>query len=148
MAEEKKTAVVKPIAKAAVKVEAAKEEKKVEAAKAEAPAKKEAVKKAPAKKAEAPKKAAPAKAAAKATAPKKAAAPKKEAPAKNTVFVQVEFGEKKYSMEDLVKIAKDVWVYDLKQKAADFKSVEIYVKPFEDTAYYVINGTETGSFGI
>ena len=140
MADEKKTAVVKPIAKAAVKVEAAKEEKKEAAAKeVAAPAKKAAAPKkaAPAKKAEAPKKAAPAK---KAAAPKKAEAPK------NTVYVQ--YAEKSYSNDDLVKIAKDVWVYDLKQKAEDFKSVDIYVKPFENVAYYVINGTETGSFTI
>ena len=87
------------------------------------------------------KKAAPAK---KAAAPKKAAA--KKAAVKNTVYVQ--YAEKSYSVEDLVKIAKDVWVYDLKQKAADFKSVEIYVKPYENVAYYVINGTENGSFAI
>ena len=131
MAEEKKTATVKPIAKAAVKAEAAKEEKKEAVVNAEAP-KKEA----PAKKAAAPKKAAPA---------KKAEAPKK-AEVKNSVIV--EWGDKKYSDTDLIKIAKDVWVYDLKQKAADFKSVEIYVKPFENVAYYVINGTETGNFNI
>ena len=137
MAEEKKTATVKPIAKAAVKAEAAKEEKKEAAVAAEAPAKKEEPKKAaPAKKAEAPKKAAPA---------KKAAAPKKEEP-QNSVWV--EWGDKKYSDETLIKIAKDVWVYDLKQKAEDFKNVDIYVKPYENVAYYVINGTETGSFSI
>ena len=110
----------------------------------EAP-KKEAAKKAPAKKAAAPKKAAAKKAPAKKAATK-AAAPKKVAAAKENIFVQ--FGEKSYSTEDLVKIAKDVWVYDLGKKLADFKTVEIYVKPFENVAYYVINETESGSFGI
>ena len=133
---EKKTATAKPVAKAAaVKVE----EKKVEAApvKAEAPAKKEAVKKAAPAKKEAAKKAAPAKK----EAPAKKAAAKKEA-------IYVQFAGKSYSNEELLKIAKDVWVYDMGQKAADMKSVEIYVKPEESMAYFVVNGTENGSFMI
>lgn len=64
------------------------------------------------------------------------------------VSMNVQFGGKSYTTEDLVKIAKDVWKYDLKQKAADFKSVELYVKPEDGMAYYVINGKEAGSFYI
>ena len=127
---EKKTATAKPVAKA---VAAKVEEKKVEAApvKAEAPAKKEVAKKAAPAKKEAAKKEAPA---------KKAAA-KKEA-------IYVQFAGKSYSNDELLKIAKDVWVYDMGQKAADMKSVEIYVKPEESMAYFVVNGTENGSFMI
>ena len=155
---EKKTATAKPVAKAVV---AKVEEKKVEAApvKVEAPAKKEAAKKeAPAKK-EAAKKAAPAKkeavkkaAPAKKEAAKKAAPAKKEAPAKKAAAkkeaIYVQFAGKSYSNDELLKIAKDVWVYDMGQKAADMKSVEIYVKPEESMAYFVVNGTENGSFMI
>ena len=68
--------------------------------------------------------------------------------AASKIAVYVQFGEKSYSYEDLVKIAKDVWVYDLGKKAADFKSADIYVKPEESTAYYVINGNVEGKFGI
>ena len=50
--------------------------------------------------------------------------------------------------DDLIKIAKDVWKYDLGKKVSDFKSVELYVKPEEFRAYYVINGEVTGSFAI
>lgn len=64
------------------------------------------------------------------------------------VSMNVQFGGKSYTTEDLVKIAKDVWKYDLKQKAADFKSVELYVKPEDGMTYYVINGKEAGSFYI
>ena len=127
---EKKTATAKPVAKA---VAAKVEEKKVEAApaKVEAPAKKEVAKKeAPAKKE-----------AAKNEAPAKKAAAKKEA-------IYVQFAGKSYSNDELLKIAKDVWVYDMGQKAADMKSVEIYVKPEESMAYFVVNGTENGSFMI
>ena len=138
---EKKTATAKPVAKAAV---AKVEEKKVEATpvKVEAPAKKEVAKKAAPAKKEAVKKAAPAKKeAAKKEAPAKKAAAKKEA-------IYVQFAGKSYSNEELLKIAKDVWVYDMGQKAADMKSVEIYVKPEESMAYFVVNGTENGSFMI
>ena len=98
--------------------------------------KKEAAKKAPAKKAEA--KAPAKKAEAKAPAAKKAA----------SAVVHVQFSGKEYKMEDFVNIAKDVWKYDLGKKAADFKSVELYVKPEENKAYYVINGEVTGNFDI
>ena len=128
-------AEVKPVVKAAIKAEAAKAEVKAEA-KAEAKpvakketAKKETVKKAPAKKAETK------------TAAK---APAKKAVVKEAISVQ--FAGKSYTTEDLVKIAKDVWKYDLKQKATDFKSVELYVKPEESMVYYVINGDVTGHF--
>lgn len=130
-------AEVKPAVKAAIKAESAKAEVKAEA-KAEAKpaakketAKKETVKKAPAKKAETK------------TAAK---APAKKAAVKEAISVQ--FAGKSYTTEELVKIAKDVWKYDLKQKATDFKSVELYVKPEESMVYYVINGDVTGNFAI
>ena len=162
MAEVKKTAVVKPEVVAAMKAEAAApakagEVKKVaepvkEAVKKEEP-KKEVAKKAPAKKAAAPKK----ETVKKAEPAKKAAAPKKEvakkAPAKKTATkaavkstVTVEFANKSYSEEQLVKIAKDVWKYDLK-KEKEFSAVDIYVKPEEARAYFVVDG-ETYSFAI
>ena len=65
---------------------------------------------------------------------------------KETIHVQ--FSGKTYTTEDLVKIAKDVWKYDLKKKVGDFKSVELYVKPEESIVYYVINGEERGHFNI
>ena len=107
------------------------------------PAKKEtAVKKAePAKKTTTAKKAEPAK---KTTTAKKATTKKTEVKAS----VSVQFDGKSYTTEELVKIAKDVWKYDLKKKVGDFKTVEIFVKPEESMAYYVINGTVMGSFGI
>ena len=40
------------------------------------------------------------------------------------------------------------WKYDLKQKAADLTSVELYVKPEENMVYYVMNKEITGSFYI
>ena len=86
---------------------------------------------------------------------RKPAAAKKETAAKTTTrkaavkeTVHVQFSGKTYTTEDLVKIAKDVWKYDLKKKVGDFKNVELYVKPEESVVYYVINGEEKGSFNI
>lgn len=62
--------------------------------------------------------------------------------------VHIQFGGKSYASEDLIKIAKDVWVYDLNQEEKNFKSVELYVKPEENVVYYVINGEVQGSFNI
>ena len=102
---------------------------------------------------------APVKAEVKKPAAKKETAKKetaKKAPAKKPAAkkaelkseISVQFGGKSYSQDDLLKIAKDVWKYDLKQKAADLTSVELYVKPEENMVYYVMNKEITGSFYI
>lgn len=70
----------------------------------------------------------------------------RKATLKTTISVQ--FAGKSYTNEDLVKIAKDVWQYDLKREEKDLKSVDLYVKPEESTVYYVFNGTEEGCFSI
>ena len=102
-------------------------------------------KKAPAKKAETAE--AAVKTAAKTTAKKTTTTrTKKAAAVKESVSIQ--FAGKDYTTEQLVKIAKDVWEFDLKKDPADFKEVQLFVKPEEAKAYYVINGTESGSFEI
>lgn len=63
-------------------------------------------------------------------------------------LIYLQFAGKTYQQKDLVKIAKDVWVHDLGKKVSEFKTVELYVKPEESAAYYVINQTESGSFKI
>ena len=61
--------------------------------------------------------------------------------------VYVEFYGEQVSQDDLVATAKKIWA-DSGKKAADLKSIALYVKPEEDKAYYVFNGDETGSFHI
>lgn len=75
----------------------------------------------------------------------------KKAPAKKEEVkesVHIQFGGRAYATEELVKIAKDVWQYDLNRELKDFKSVELYVKPEENIVYYVINSEVQGSFNI
>lgn len=149
MAAPKKT--VKPVAKLAettvktdtVAAPVAEVKKPVAAAAPKAEAvKKEAAPKAAAKKETAPK------AAAKKAAPKKTAAKKTVKKAEQKSNLHVQFAGKSYSQEELVKMAQDVWKYDLKQKAKDLASIELYVKPEENVVYYVMNQEFTGSFGI
>ncbi len=143
--------VKKATAKVVAKVPA--EEKKVEVKAAEVKApevkaevKKEAVKKTPAAK-KAPAKKAPA---AKKETVKKETVKKAPAARKPVVKEEVnfQFSGKSYTSEDLIRITRDVWKYDLNGKEEDVKSIELYVKPEENTAYYVINGDVTGSFFI
>ncbi|MCM1125854.1 MAG: DUF6465 family protein [Lachnospiraceae bacterium] len=144
MAEVKK-ATAKAVAKAEPVKEAAAEAKKEVK---EAPEVKAEVKKAPAKRAAAKKPAAK-KAPVKKAAAKKETAPKeavKQEEVKETVNFQ--FSGKSYTPDALLSICRDVWKYDLNGKEEDFKSVELYVKPEENTTYYVINGDITGSFFI
>lgn len=62
--------------------------------------------------------------------------------------LHIQFSGKSYTEEDLIKIAKDVWKYDLKQKARDLTNIELYVKPEESMVYYVMNKDFTGNFMI
>lgn len=162
-----KTASVKADAlKTDLKAEVKAAPAKVDAAKAEVKKAATTVKKTAAKKATTAKKTA-AKAATtvkKAAETKKAtvkttAAVKKAAPAKKTAAATVkktatktnmtlQYDDKSYSTEDLEKIANDVWVYDYDKKASELKSIELYVKPFENKVYYVFNGDIQGFFQI
>lgn len=146
MAEAKKTT-----AKAAVKTAPAKEVKPVEVKAAEVKAE---VKEAPKAEVKTEAKKAPAKKAAKAPAKQTVAAKKetvKKEPAPKAQVseaVNFQFRGKSYTPDDLLKSCRDVWKYDLGGKEEDLKSIELYVKPEENTTYYVINGDVTGSFFI
>ena len=126
--------VKKATAKVVAKVPA--EEKKVEVKAAEV--------KAPEVKAEVKKEAAKKETVKKETV-KKAPAAKKPVVKEEVNF---QFSGKSYTSEDLIRITRDVWKYDLNGKEEDIQSIELYVKPEENTAYYVINGDVTGSFFI
>lgn len=127
----------KPEVKAAAPVKEAEAKKAVPAAKAE---KKAPAKKAPAKKAEVKKAAAPA-------AKEEKKAPVKKA-AKVEETVNFQFSGKSYTPDDLMKIFRDVWKYDMNGREEDIRNVELYVKPEENTTYFVVNGSITGSFFI
>lgn len=148
--EEVKETVKAPVA------EVKKEEVKtsdVTAAKATETKVKETAKKAPAKKTATTKTKATT---AKAETVKKKSADTKETVKKATaakasrknVMVAVQFADKNYTMDDLEKIANDVWVYDYNKKASELKDIQLYVKPEEAKVYYVFNNEIAGDFNI
>ena len=110
--------------------------------KAAAPAKEAAVKeeKAPAKKTAAPKKTAP-KAAAKTTKTAKTA---KEAVSQN---VYIQFAGKEVKTGELVEQVKAQWTAE-GHRVSSITSLEVYVKPEDNAAYYVINGKENGKVDL
>ena len=133
--ETKKDTTKKLETKAGVLVDTpAAEEKK--AATAKTAAKKTTAKKATAAKTTAAKKTA----AKKTTATKKAAA--KKAEIKTEMYLQ--FSGKEYSQEEILQKVKDIWTYDLNNNVDDIKDVQLYLKPEESAAYYVVNGNTTG----
>lgn len=129
-----------PAAKAEAPKAAAEEVKAAPAAKAAAPkaAKKETVKKETVKKAAAPKK----ETAKKAPAAKKPAAKKTETEAK----VVIEFAGKSVVAKDVLEAATKA--YAESHKDVEIKSIDIYVKPEENVAYYVVNGEGSDDFRV
>lgn len=131
MAEVKKAAVEKTAAKPEA-VQAAD-------AKAEAATEVKEAKKKPGRKPAAEKKAAVKKAVVKKTTAQETTA--KTAGRKPAVkaTVEIQFAGNTHTTEELVKSVKDIWEYDLHREPADFKTVEIYVKPEDGKVYYVVN---------
>ena len=132
-AETVKTETAAPAVKAEVKEtvkEAPKAEVKAEAVKAEAP---KAEKKAEVK--AAPKKRGP--------KPKTEKTEKKEA----VQNVYVQFAGKEILTADLAAQVTEKWVA-LGHRASSIKELNLYVKPEDSAAYYVINGKESGKIEL
>ena len=163
--ETKKAAkAAKPVAKAPAKKEepakAAKPAAKAPAKKAEPAKATKPAAKAPAKKAEPAKAAKPvAKAPAKKAEPAKVAKPaakapaKKAAPAKTSATdikkkVVLEYQNVKVEESVIISKVEKIWTKELKNKADDLKSLEIYLKPEDKKAYYVFNKKINGSIDL
>lgn len=83
-----------------------------------------------------------------ATAPKKAAAKKpaeKKAPEQEMIL---QFGGREIKEKDLYERICKIWTEGYGKKADELKSLKVYVKPEEFTAYYVINDDVTGSIDL
>ena len=136
---------VKVETKAAEKTTAAEKEAVKEVAKEAAKAAKTTrttAKKTTTKKAAAPKKPAAVKKPAEKKSPAKAA--KKEA--EQEMILQ--FGGREIKEKDLYERIQQIWIEGYGKKAEELKSLKVYVKPEEFTAYYVINDDVTGSIDL
>ena len=137
MTAKKATATTK---KAAETAEASDPVKTAEPVKAEKPAetKAEPVKAEPAKKTAAKKETA------KKTTAKKTVKAEKPAVTQN---VYVQFAGLEISTADLTAKVTEEWVA-LGHRASSIKSLDLYVKPEDMAAYYVINGKESGKIAL
>ena len=142
MTAKKTTATTKKAAETAV---ASDPVKTAEPVKAEKPAetKAEPVKAEPAKKTAAKKETAKKETAKKTTAKKTV---KAEKPAV-TQNVYVQFAGLEISTADLTAKVTEEWVA-LGHRASSIKSLDLYVKPEDMAAYYVINGKESGKIAL
>ena len=104
----------------------------VEAKAVEAPAKKAAAKKPTTKKAT--------------TTAKKTTA-KKEAAEINATYV-LQFSGKEVVASDILETVKKVWVDKFQGKLEEIKTIEIYIKPEEHRAYFVVNGLSNGDYFV
>lgn len=95
------------------------------------PAKTEEIKTEPVSTKKAPVKRAAAKKAAASTAAAK------KAEAKETVYIQ--FAGAEYNLDEIRANVKKAWMDETGKKESDIKDVQIYVKPEEHAAYYVVN---------
>lgn len=73
-------------------------------------------------------------------------APAKKAVVKEAVYLQ--YLGKEVNTEDLMKQVKDIWSKELKNKVSEINSVNLYLKPEENAAYYVINEETTGKIEL
>lgn len=95
------------------------------------PVKKTAVEKAPAKKAPA----------------KKPAAKKTNVKKELKVNTYVQYAGNEIEEKNIIANVKKAWTGSGK-KVGDIESVTLYVKPEENSVYYVINGSETGAVSL
>ena len=73
-------------------------------------------------------------------------APVKKAAVKELVYLQ--YLGREISKDELIDRVKAIWTGELGRKASDIKSITLYLKPEENSAYYVINGEETGRIDL
>ena len=85
-------------------------------------------------------------AAAKKPAEKKAPAKAAKKEAEQEMILQ--FGGREIKEKDLYERIQQIWIEGYGKKAEELKSLKVYVKPEEFTAYYVINDDVTGSIDL
>ena len=56
----------------------------------------------------------------------------------------LQFGGREIKEKDLYERIQQIWIEGYGKKAEELKSLKVYVKPEEFTAYYVINDDVTG----
>lgn len=84
-----------------------------------------------------------AKTASKTTSAKKAV---KSVDTKVSYFLQ--FSGKEVNTSDVLETVKKIWVEKFQGKLEDIKTIELYFKPEENKAYFVVNGLSNGEYFV
>lgn len=83
---------------------------------------------------------------------KKATSPKKEKATKATPTIStnvvLQLASKEFTYDELVQNAKNVFQFDMGGNPANVKKVDLFVKPEENKAYFVINDDIQGSYDL
>lgn len=72
-----------------------------------------------------------------AAAKKAAASTTKKVEVKESVYIQ--FAGAEYNLDEIRANVKKAWMNETGKKESDIKDIQIYVKPEEHAAYYVVN---------
>ena len=72
-----------------------------------------------------------------AAAKKASASTTKKVEVKEAVYIQ--FAGAEYNMDEIRANVKKAWMEETGKKESDIKDIQIYVKPEEHVAYYVVN---------
>lgn len=60
----------------------------------------------------------------------------------------LQFSGKEVNTANIYETVKTVWVEKFQGKLEDIKTIEIYIKPEENKAYFVINGESNGDYFV
>ena len=71
----------------------------------------------------------------------------KKAATVNPTYI-LQFSGKELNTNDIYENVKNSWVEQTQGKAEDIKTVEIYLKPEESRAYYVVNGESNENYFV
>ena len=74
------------------------------------------------------------------TTRKRTATTKKTAVKTVTKRVNIQFGGKDLKIEEIEAAVKKAWMDETGKKETEIEKLEIYIKPEESAAYYVVNG--------
>ncbi|MDD6207010.1 MAG: DUF6465 family protein [Clostridiales bacterium] len=61
--------------------------------------------------------------------------------------VYIQYAGQEHVLSNLYDLAKTQWL-EAGHEEKDLKSIDVYVKPEENNAYYVVNDTDKGCIGL
>lgn len=60
----------------------------------------------------------------------------------------IQYGDKEIAAKDVTERIQEIWATEMENDPGDLRELQVYIKPEEDAAYFVINGEIRGSFGL